>query len=110
MSVRMTSTEVTFSRPFVLHGFDRVEPAGTYLVETEEESIDEVSFAVWKRVATIMHITHGAATEYVRIDPEDLRKALARDHGQAESAGALEARLLAARRPRANARLVRRRR
>lgn len=110
MAIRMTSTEVTFGHPFVLHGFDKIEPAGTYLVETEEESIDDVSFPVWKRVATIMHITHGAATEYVRIDPEDLRKALVRDSCQDESPSALEARLSAARRPRGNARLARRRR
>ena len=110
MAVRMTSTEVTFSHPFVLHGFDKIEPAGTYLVETEEESVDDVSFPVWKRAATIMHITRGSATEYVRIDPEDLRKALVRDSGQDESPGALEARLLAARRPRASAKIVRRRR
>jgi len=106
----MTSTNVVFQRPFVLYGFDKIEPAGTYKVETEEESIDNVSFPVWKRVATIIHITHGAATEYVRIDPEDLRKALTRDNGPGETANALEARLSDVRRPRTNARFVRRRR
>jgi len=109
MAVRMTSAEVVFHRPFVLYGFDKIEPPGTYKVETEEESIDDVSFPVWKRVATIIHITHGGATEYVRIDPEDLRKALTRDNGPDESPNALESRLLEARRPRANARFVRRR-
>lgn len=100
MSVRMTSRDVVFRRPFVLHGFDRVEPAGTYKVETEEESIDDVSFLVWRRMATVIHIMRGGATEYVRIDPEDLRKALARDSGSEESPDAVEARLRAAQRPR----------
>lgn len=109
MAVRMTSAEVTFRRPFVLHGFDKIEPAGTYKVETEEESIDDVSFPVWKRLATVMHVTRGGATEYVRIDPEDLRKALARDSGKEEPPEATEARLQAAQRPRLNTKLVSRR-
>src|SRR6185437_6792974 len=79
MPTRMQSRNVTFRRPFVLDGFDRVEPAGTYTVDTEEETIDDVSFAVWKRCATVMHIVRDGATEYVRIDPEDLLKALSRD-------------------------------
>lgn len=108
MAVRMTSRDVVFRRPFVLHGFDRVEPAGTYKVETEEESIDDVSFLVWKRMGTVIHIMRGGATEYVRIDPEDLRKALARDSGGEESADAVEARLLAAQRPRLTIRRSRR--
>jgi hypothetical protein len=99
----MTRREVVFCHPFVLHGFNKIEPAGNYTVETEEESIDDVSFPVWRRLATIMHITGGGVTEYVRIDPEDLRKALLRDSGQAESPSALEARLLAAGRRRGTA-------
>lgn len=82
MPTRMQSRSVTFRRPFVLDGFDRVEPAGTYTVDTEEETIDDVSFAVWKRCATVMHIVRDGATEYVRIDPEDLLKALSRDEAQ----------------------------
>ncbi len=107
MPTRMLSRTVTFRRPFVLDGFERVEPAGTYTVDTEEETIDEVSFAVWKRCATVMHVTHDGATEYVRIDPEDLRKALARDEGSEEPDGAVQAQLDAGRR-RNTARLARR--
>lgn len=99
MAVRMTSREVVFRRPFVLKGFDKIEPAGTYTVETEEESIDDVSFVVWKRLGTVIHITRGGETEYVRVDPEDLMKALARDSSSAsETVAATEARLDAARR------------
>jgi hypothetical protein len=105
----MISREVVFRRPFVLHGFDKIEPAGAYTVETEEESIDEISFPVWKRVATVMHITHGGATEYVRIDPEELSKALLRDASQDETPGDNEARLKAAQHRRGNPKLVRRR-
>ncbi len=111
MAVRMISREVVFRRPFVLKGFDKVEPAGAYTVETEEESIDDVSLVVWKRLGTVIHITHGGETEYVRVDPEDLLKALARDSSSAEDAvAAAEARLAAARRPRGGARRATRRR
>ncbi len=51
--------------------------------------------------------THDGATEYVRIDPEDLRKALARDDVAEEPDSAAQARLDAGRR-RNNARLARR--
>ena len=98
MTVRITSERVVFTRPFVLSGFEQVEPAGTYLVDTEEESFDELSFLVWKRLATVIHITHGASVEYVRIDPEDLRKALVRDAAQAETGPSAQERLDSARR------------
>ncbi len=107
MPTRRRSRAVTFRRPFVLDGFERVEPAGIYTVETEEETLDDVSFPVWKRNATVMHIVHGAVTEYVRIDPEDLRKAELRDAVEGEPAGAAQA-LLEAGRTRNNARLARR--
>ena len=107
MPTRMLSQTVTFRRPFVLDGFERVEPAGSYIVDTEEESIDDVSFAAWKRCATVMHVTHGGATEYMRIDPEDLRKALERDEVAEEPEGAAQARLDQGRQ-RNNAHLARR--
>ena len=107
MPTRMLSRTVTFRRPFVLEGFERIEPAGVYTVDTEEESLDEVSFPVWKRLATVIHVTHGAATEYVRIDPDDLRKAEERDAAASEPEGAAEA-LLAANRGRDGSRLARR--
>ncbi len=90
-------TTVVFCRPFVLNGFERVEPAGSYFVETEEESIDDVSLSAWRRVATIMHVTQDGATEYRRIDPDDLTKALSRDQAQIELPGAAQIRLDAAR-------------
>ncbi|MEI9887445.1 MAG: hypothetical protein WDN08_13280 [Rhizomicrobium sp.] len=107
MSTRMLSRTVTFRRPFVLDGFEQVEPAGVYTVDTEEESLDDVSFPVWKRNATVIHLTHGAVTEYLRIDPEDLRKAELRDAVADEPAGAALA-LLEASRNKNTARLARR--
>ena len=107
MSTRMLSRTVTFRRAFVLEGFEQVEPAGIYTVDTEEESLDDVSFPVWKRLATVIHITHGAETQYLRIDPDDLRKAEERDAEASEPEGAAELRL-ETNRGRDGARLARR--
>ena len=52
-----------------------------------------MSFPVWKRNATVIHIRHGNETSYVRIEPEDLRKAQERDAGQKDEAAADLARL-----------------
>jgi len=109
MNTRMTGRTVVFRHPFVLGGFERVEPAGAYLVETEEEELDgaTVATSAWRRLATVIHITHAGTTEYVKIDPTDLDRALARDAGPAETAAALTARL-DAERMKNNARLIRR--
>ena len=37
MTVRTTSKTVTFMHPFNLSGMDKMQPAGTYTVETDEE-------------------------------------------------------------------------
>ena len=105
MSTRMKSRTVVFRHPFVLGGFERVAPAGSYLVETEEEEIEGT--AAWRRMGTIMHIHSAGMTEYVKIDPADLDKAIARDAGAEEPTAALTARL-DAERMKNNARLMRR--
>jgi hypothetical protein len=83
MPIRTTSKNVTFKRPFIISGFDRLQPAGTYTVDTEEEQLDAISFPAWKRLATVIEIKNAGATEYQRIDPNELHEALMRD-GQQE--------------------------
>ena len=109
MSTRMTARTVVFRHPFVLGGFERVEPAGAYLVETEEEEMDgaTVAMSAWRRMATVIHIHSAGMTEYVKIDPADLDKAIARDAGPQEADASITARL-DAERIKNNARLVRR--
>jgi len=86
MTTRTTSKTVTFSRPFILDGFERVAPAGTYNVETEEELLEDVSFPAWKRVMTSIELTHLGTTQHVWIDPAELHEALMRDGAQLASA------------------------
>lgn len=86
MTIRMTSKTVTFQRPFILSGFDQVQAPGAYVVETEEEQIDAISFPAWKRNSTIIHLKNGVTTEYQPINPAELHEALMRDGAQGDPA------------------------
>ena len=76
MTVRTTTKSVTFRRPFSLKGADGLQPAGTYVVETEEEAIPALSFLAYRRLSTTMTLSTrygGAAVrQVVTIDPADL--------------------------------------
>ena len=83
MPTRTNSQTVTFAHPFLLKGVDRVLPAGDYKVTTDEELIQELSFPVYRRVATMIFVpaeSHQASSvEMVAIDPRDLQEARDRD-------------------------------
>ena len=85
MVTRTSSKQVTFHRPFLLSGFDGMQAAGTYTVDTEEELIDALSFSAWKRVATVMQLARGGATEYLPVDPDELSEAQMRDGAQLDA-------------------------
>ena len=83
MSVRTSHKSVTFTRPFSLSALDEVQAAGTYTVETEEELLPGLSFAAWRRIATLIFLPSrpgGAFVEQVvNIDPLELEAAQERD-------------------------------
>ena len=81
MIARSLSKNVVFSKPFRLKGVDRVLAAGSYRVVTDDELIDGLSFAVYRRVATMIFLQSDRASsiEMVTIDPLDLQAALDRD-------------------------------
>jgi len=82
MNVRTRRTTVTFCGPFALAAADRSLPAGTYEVLTDEELIEELSFPVYRRVATMMLVpasNSSSSMEMLTIDPRDLTSALERD-------------------------------
>jgi hypothetical protein len=54
MTVRTSSKTVTFAHPFLLKGVDRILAAGDYRVVTDEELFEELSFPVYRRVATMI--------------------------------------------------------
>jgi hypothetical protein len=91
MTIRTRNKTVSFTRPFLLKGVDRVLPAGDYRVATDEELIQELSFPVYRRVATMIFVpaeSHRASSvEMVSIDPRDLEEALDRDAEDPAKAG-----------------------
>src|SRR5206468_11999520 len=98
---RMTSTTIAFRRPFILDGFEQLQPAGSYVVDTEEELIDTLLSSCWKRVSTSMRLGRHGAVEHVPIDPEQLNEALMRDGAQQDPALPMSSSSSKARRDRA---------
>ena len=83
MMIRTSEKTVTFREPFVLGGFDEVLPAGAYIVETDEELLEGISFPAYRRILTLMHLHpkpgHPGLTQTLAIDPNELDAALKRD-------------------------------
>lgn len=67
----------------MIDGFQQELPAGDYLVETEEELIQGVSFPAYRRVSTILRVERipgrPGLKESWQIEPEALEAALVRD-------------------------------
>lgn len=80
MTTRTARRTVTFVHPFQLDGIGS-QPAGTYEVNTDEESIDSLSFLAYRRVATTIHLRRDGATQVYAIDPVELDANLLRDAG-----------------------------
>jgi hypothetical protein len=72
---------MVFRRPFRLRGWSEAQPAGTYVVETEEEPIEGLSFAAFRRVSTTIarEVLPGATRQTIPVDPVDLARAQAAD-------------------------------
>jgi hypothetical protein len=83
MADRSTETTVTFRHPFRLSALERPQPAGTYMVVTDEEEIVGLSFVAFRRMATLLHLpavgTARTRAEVVCIDPLELTAALIAD-------------------------------
>jgi ribosome biogenesis protein Tsr3 len=86
MTTRMASSTVTFQRAFMLNGLERVHAAGAYTVETEETQTDDLPLSAWKPTCTIIHLKDGVTTQYQKVDPGDLKDALARDAAPEDAA------------------------
>ncbi|TMJ49125.1 MAG: hypothetical protein E6G85_22340 [Alphaproteobacteria bacterium] len=79
MTIRSRKEIVTFRHPFQIRGIDRLLPAGSYEVITDEEMIEGLSFASFRRVATMMMVpaaaSRGSTMEMVSIGSVDLSDA-----------------------------------
>jgi hypothetical protein len=47
MTIRTSTRSVTFRRPFFINGIDKRLPAGTYVVETDEKLLENISFLAY---------------------------------------------------------------
>jgi hypothetical protein len=79
MTMRSRREAVTFKHPFRIKGIDRLLPPGAYEVITDEEMIEGLSFASFRRVATMITVPAApprtSTVERISINPVDLADA-----------------------------------
>jgi hypothetical protein len=79
MTMRSRRETVTFRHPFRIKGIDRQLQAGAYEVITDEEMIEGLSFASFRRIATMIMVPGAAprasSMEMISINAVDLSDA-----------------------------------
>jgi hypothetical protein len=79
MNKRSRRETITFKHSFQIRGIDRVLPPGAYEVITDEEMIEGLSFASFRRVATLIMVPgappRSSTTEMISIGSVDLADA-----------------------------------
>jgi hypothetical protein len=77
--MRSRRETITFRHPFRIKGIDRLLPPGPYEVITDEEMIEGLSFASFRRVATMIMVPaappRGSAMEMISVGSVDLSDA-----------------------------------
>ena len=83
MNNRSINSTVRFWNPFTLPGYPDEMPAGEYEVIVEEELLQGLSFAAYRRTATYLTVRgkgrHAGRTELRAVFGDDLNEALTRD-------------------------------
>jgi hypothetical protein len=79
MTMRSRRETITFRHPFRINGVDRLLPPGAYEVITDEEMIEGLSFASFRRVATMIMVPacppRSSTMEMISIASTDLSEA-----------------------------------
>jgi hypothetical protein len=79
MTTRSRRETITFKHSFQIKGIDRVLPPGAYEVITDEEMIEGLSFASFRRVATLIMVPaappRSSTMEMISIGSVDLADA-----------------------------------
>ena len=79
MTIRSRRETITFQHPFRIRGVDRLLPPGAYEVVTDEEMIEGLSFAAFRRIATMIMVPAAAprssTMEVISIGSVDLSDA-----------------------------------
>ena len=63
MTLRTHRETLVFTHPFTLSGVEDVQAPGAYMVQTDEELLEGLSFLAYRRVATVIFVPlrHGWA-------------------------------------------------
>jgi hypothetical protein len=83
---RVRADTVTFGRPFFLQKVNRELPAGSYAIETDEESLEDISTLAFRRVGVrlfVPRIEGRSDDEMWTIRPQDFDAVVANDRGPA---------------------------
>jgi hypothetical protein len=79
MTIRSRRETITFQHPFRIRGVDRLLPRGAYEVVTDEEMIEGLSFAAFRRIATMIMVPaappRSSTMEVISIGSVDLSDA-----------------------------------
>ena len=62
--VGTTRTTISFSQRYKLRDLDYIQPAGDYLLDTDEELIESLSRLAYRRVATLLHLNVSSARSH----------------------------------------------
>jgi hypothetical protein len=77
--MRTTRESITFDHPFSLMAVDKLQPAGTYALDIDEELIEGLSFLAYRRVATTIYLPliqgNYGSVQAIRVDPQELTAA-----------------------------------
>lgn len=71
VTLRTTTSTVTFVYPFVLPGYSNAFPAGTYEVIAEDELLTSLSFTAYRRTATHLRVEGADGTGRIEVRPVD---------------------------------------
>ena len=86
MTIRTTRTIVSFANPFVLQGLEGAQPAGEYVVLTDDQRIEGLSRIAYRRVATQLQtparFASQSRTQSYAISQTGLDAALMKDRHQ----------------------------
>jgi len=86
LTIRSTRTIVSFANPFVLQGLEGAQPAGEYVVLTDDERIEGLSRIAYRRVATQLQtparFASQSRTQSYAISETELDAALMKDRHQ----------------------------
>lgn len=86
LTIRTTRTTVSFANPFTLRSLEGVQPAGEYVVLTDDEEIEGLSRIAYRRIATLFQTPATSASrpsiQSFQISRTELDAALMKDRHQ----------------------------